>query len=785
MLTRGGPLLEHFARLAANVAGTSAAVVGLLGARKSLGPGRAAFGLSREQLAAFMEVEAVLASCPKLTIVPDLAEDHRFHQMTAAQDHLGIRFLANMQLISPGGQQVGYICLLDRSARSNLTEAEIASLGHVASLVMADRRRAQRHLHLMHVADRALRVDEMLRLVSSAASCAEGLTKLLEALCHFHGAAVGQIWQLVHSDEPLVEISHYHQDQQTGTTYQAMESLVDLNSAIADAIRRNRPHALKLSEFKTVEGFGDASTRVFAEHVCVPIWVQQQRFGISLTFTTENAELDAVVADIASLGDTIRPALFQKVTEERLRFAAHHDHLTQLSNRLMFQDCLRKTIAATRSTEQRFAVLCLDLDGFKQVNDTRGHEVGDSLLVAVAQRLRDNVRESDTVSRMGGDEFAIIQPLGHQPAAAVSLAERLVEALSIPFNIGGRPALIGVSIGIALYPQHGDNADLLLRHADLALYGAKNAGRRTHQLFDPAVSTTQRGRRLVEQDLRDAINRGDLTLAYQPVCESESLEIVGFEALVRWHHPSMGLIEPDEFIPMAENSGLIVPLGQWVLEKACEEAATWDPAVLLSVNLSPLQFRHSGLPEQIADILRRTGLPATRLRLEVTEGLLLDESDLVLRTMRQLQAQGICIMLDDFGTAYAAMSYLRRFPFNGIKIDKSFARDICINETTLAIVQAILSLGDRLQLVVVAEGVETHGELDLLRKLGCRFVQGYLLGTPSDGRKAHTLRQRQSVAHAGAGSEIAPYRSPAHLTDCHPDRDAATEQAGYRASLIS
>lgn len=764
MLTGGGPLLEHFARLAASVAGTSAAIIGLLGARKSLGPGRAAFGLSREQLAAFKDVEAVLASCPKLTIVPDLAEDHRFHQATAAHDHLGIRFLANMQLISPGGQQVGYICLLDRSARSDLTEAEIASLGHVASLVMADRRRAQRHLHLMHVADRALRVDEMLRLVSSAASCAEGLTKLLEALCHFHGAAVGQIWQLIHSDEPLVEVSHYHQDQQIGTTYQAMESLADLNSTTADAIRRNRPHALKLSEFKTAEGLGGADTHVFAEHVCVPIWVHQQRFGISLTFTTETSELDAVVADIASLGDTIRPALFQKVTEERLRFAAHHDYLTQLSNRLMFQDCLRKTIATTRSTGQRFAVLCLDLDGFKQVNDTRGHEVGDSLLVAVAQRLRENVRESDTVSRMGGDEFAIIQPLGHQPAAAVSLAKRLVEALSTPFNIAGRPALIGTSIGIALYPEHGDSADLLLRHADLALYGAKNAGRRTYQLFDPAVSSTQSGRRLAEQDLRDAINRGDFTLAYQPVCESESLEIVGFEALVRWRHPSMGSIEPDQFIPMAESSGLIVPLGQWVLEKACEEAATWDPAILLSVNLSPLQFRHSELPEQIADILRRTGLPASRLRLEVTEGLLLDESDLVLRTMRQLQAQGICIILDDFGTAYAAMSYLRRFPFNGIKIDKSFIRDICDSETTLAIVQAILSLGDRLQLVVVAEGVETHGELDLLRKSGCRFVQGYLLGMPSDGRNTQALRQRQSAAHAG--SEAVPYRSPAHLTGC-------------------
>lgn len=764
MLTRGGPLLEHFARLATNVAGTSAAVIGLRGVRKGLGPSRATFGLSREQLAAFKEIEAVLASCPKLTVVPNLAHDDRFRQTTVAHEHLRLCFLANMQLISPGGQQVGYLCLLDGNPRPTLTEAEIAFLDHIANLVIADRRRTQRHLHLMHVADRALRVDEMLHMVSSAASCAEGLAKLLEALCHFHRAAVGQIWQMIHSDEPLVELSRYHQDQQTGSAYQAIEPLVDLNSVSADAIRRNRPHALKFSEFRRLGEVGDADAHVFSGHVCVPIWVQQQRFGISLAFTTENSELDSVVADIASLGDTIRPALFQKVTEERLRFAAHHDYLTQLSNRLTFQDGLRKAIAATRSTERMFAVLCLDLDGFKQINDTGGHEIGDRLLVAVAQRLLDNVRETDTVSRMGGDEFAIIQPLGRQPTAAVSLAERLVEALTEPFNLVGHQALIGVSVGIALYPEHGDSADMLLRHADLALYDAKNSGRKTYRLFDPAMGATQRGHGLVEQDLRDAIRRGDLTLAYQPVCESETLKIVGFEALLRWPHSLRGSIEPDEFIPMAEKSGLIISLGQWVLEKACEEAATWDPPVLLSVNLSPLQFRHPMLPEQIAGILRRTGLSALRLRLEVTEGLLLDESDLVLRTMRELQGQGISIILDDFGTAYAAMSYLRRFPFNGIKIDKSFARDLCNDETNLAIVQAMLSLGDRLKLDVVAEGVETSRELDLLRKLGCRFVQGYLMGRPSDGENARTLLQRHGGAHAPPCLEAVPYRTPSHRT---------------------
>jgi diguanylate cyclase (GGDEF)-like protein len=677
--------------------------------------------------------------------VPDMTQDDRFDGRTAAFEHPRFRFLAYMKLISPGGERVGSICVLDEAARPGLTPAQVISLKNIASTVLADRLREQRHLHLMHVADRALRVDRMLRLVSDAATCADALTNLLEALCDFHGAAVGQIRQLIQPGKPLLEISHYHRDDRIGDAYQAMEPLFGLDDMAIEAIRRNKPHAIRFSQFEPVARPGGADGPHFSGHVCIPIWVHQQRFGISLAFTTDVSELDAVVADITSLGDTIRPVLYQKVTEERMRFAAHHDDLTQLSNRLMFHERLRKAIAAARGAEQRFAVLCLDLDGFKLINDTRGHEIGDRLLVAVAQRLRDSVRESDTVARMGGDEFAIIQPLDSQPTAAVSLAKRLVETVTQPFELAGRQALIGVSVGIALYPQHGESPDLLLRHADQALYRAKKAGRKTFCLFDPAMEVSQHEHFLVEQDLRNAIGREDFTLAYQPVCDSKTLDIVGFEALLRWRHPLIGPIQPDQFIPLAETSGLIVPLGRWALETACAEAATWDPHVLLSVNLSPLQFRQPDLPQQIADILGQTGLPAARLRLEVTEGLLLDESDLVVRTMRELQEQGIRIMLDDFGTAYASMSYLRRFPFNGIKIDKSFVRGLCGDEVTLAIVQAILSLGERLNLAVVAEGVETTRELDMLRKLGCRFFQGYLAGRPSESRHAHALLRQSGL----------------------------------------
>ena len=750
-------MLDDFARLAANVAGTSAAVIGVRGRRNDPGPTLAVFGLLLEQATIFVEIDRILASSPRLTVVPDLSQDERFATQTPAFGHSLPRFLAHLKLLSSGGERIGFICVVDHSPRPGLAEAQAASLEHIASMIMADRQRQQRHLHLMHVADRALRVDRMLRLVSEAASCADALTSLLEELCRFHGAAIGRIWQLIRLDEPMHEVSRYDQGDSSGDGSRLAEPLRALSAMTVEAIRRNEPHAVSLARLKP-SSQADGAASGFPSQVCVPIWVQQQRFGISLAFTTEHSDLDAVVADIASLGDTIRPALFRKVSEERIRFAAHHDDLTQLSNRLMFQERLRATLTAARAGGYGFALLYLDLDAFKSVNDTCGHEVGDKLLVAVAQRLRDSVREGDTVARMGGDEFAIIQPFGSQPTAATALAERLLETISQPFELEGQRSLIGVSIGIALYPQDGDGADLLLRNADTALYRAKQAGRNSFRLFDPTMQVNQKEPLPIEQDIRAAIEGKHFTLVYQPVCDSISLRIVGFEALLRWSNPLSGPIQPDRFIPLAEANGLIVPLGLWALESACAEAATWDPAVWLSVNLSPLQLRQPDLPRQIADVLNRAGLPAERLDLEVTEGLLLEESDLVRRTMQGLQELGVRVTLDDFGTAYASLSYLRRFRFDGIKIDKSFVRGLCDDDNTLAIVQAILSLGDRLDLAVVAEGVETERELDVLRTLGCRFVQGYLFGRPVESGQARALLLRRPGVQSG---QSGPYPAAA------------------------
>lgn len=720
------------------------AVIGVRGRRSDTTPNLAAFGLPTDQLAAVVALDGMLSARDNLTVIPDLTRAEGLDGNALFPGSVQPRFLAHLKLLSAGREQVGFICVLDPTPRPSFSEAQATSLDDIANMIIASRRTEQRHLHFMHVANRALRVDRMLHLVSEAGSCTEALTGVLEELCRYHGATVGRIWQTIRATDPVHVVSRYDANLPADGTAETDESL--LHPASTEAIRRNEPHTLRFSE----RDAADRTASTLASQVCIPIWVQQQRFAIVLGFTTEPHDLDAVVADIASLADAIRPALFRKVTEERIRFVAHHDNLTQLPNRLMFQERLERTLAAARANEQEFAILYLDLDGFKLVNDTHGHEIGDKLLASVAQRLRENMREGDTVARMGGDEFAIIQPPGGQPFAAIALARRLLETLGEPFIVDGRRSLIGISVGIAIYPQDGETADLLLRNADIALYRAKEAGRNNFQLFAPSMRASQQERFLIEQDLRDAIDGRQFSMVYQPVCDSMSLRILGFEALLRWTHPVRGAIPPSRFIPLAESSGLIIPLGQWALEAACAEAASWGGAAYVSVNLSPLQFRQPDLAEQIADVLSRTGLPADRLELEVTEGLLLDDSELVLRTTRRLQQLGLRITLDDFGTAYASLSYLRRFPFDRIKIDKSFIRGLGDDDGTMAIVQAILSLGERLNLTVVAEGVETRRELTVLREMECRLVQGHLAGKPMNSQRVHTLLRRQRERQAAS-----------------------------------
>ena len=416
--------------------------------------------------------------------------------------------------------------------------------------------------------------------------------------------------------------------------------------------------------------------------------------------------------------------------EEQLRYLARHDNLTRLANRVVFQERLEQAIALAGRTGRCVAVLCFDLDRFKLVNDTRGHAAGDKLLAEVAARLRLTVRDTDTVARMGGDEFAIIQPFVAQPTNAEQLAARMLDRISQPYEIDGAPTLVGVSIGIALYPEHGDNAELLLRNADTALYRAKADGRGAWRLFEPEMEAKQQGAFQLEQDLALALGRGELHLAYQPIVDAGSRAVLAYEALLRWTHATRGPIGPAEFIPLAEVSGAIVPIGLWALEAACAEAAGWAGGLRVTVNLSPVQFRHGDLLAQVSGVLARTGLAPARLSLEVTEGLLLDGSQQVLGIMTKLRALGVRFSLDDFGAAHAGLNYLRCFPFDTIKIDRSFVQEAVERPEARAIVDAILAMGSALGLDVIAEGVETEEQLMLLRKMQCQQVQGYLTGRP-------------------------------------------------------
>jgi diguanylate cyclase (GGDEF)-like protein len=420
----------------------------------------------------------------------------------------------------------------------------------------------------------------------------------------------------------------------------------------------------------------------------------------------------------------------RKRAEQRIDFLAHHDAMTGLPNRVLLNDRLSQALMHTKRNGSSVAVLTLDLDRFKEINDTYGHDAGDRVLVQAANRLRGAVRAADTVARTGGDEFVVIQCEVPQPAASGELAHRLVEALSLPFDVGNKLVVMGGSIGIALFPGDGETADDLLKHSDIALYRAKADGRGIFRLFEPEMDLDIRERRSLEQDLRLAIGTDQLKLHFQPQFTSDTNQLTGFEALLRWEHPVRGNVSPSVMIPIAEASRLIVELGAWVIEAACAAAMTWSVPHRVAVNLSAAQFRGGDLPDLVASVLCKTGLPACRLELEVTESLLIDSADLALTALGALKRMGVSIALDDFGTGYSSLSYLRLFPFDKIKIDQSFIRDLGKDRCALSIVDAILAMGRSLDMDVIAEGIETEQQLAVLRGRHCSEVQGFLLGRP-------------------------------------------------------
>ncbi|MGQ0484811.1 MAG: putative bifunctional diguanylate cyclase/phosphodiesterase [Hyphomicrobiales bacterium] len=439
--------------------------------------------------------------------------------------------------------------------------------------------------------------------------------------------------------------------------------------------------------------------------------------------------------------------------EARIAHLASHDLLTELPNRVLLREKLEAALAKT-AQGGGFAVHCLDLDRFKEVNDTLGHSMGDELLKQVAERLRNTVREANVVARLGGDEFAVIQFELDRPEAASALANRITEVIGEPYHIDGQRIIIGTSVGVALAPSDGLDPDQLLKNADLALYRAKEDGRGTVRFFEREMDARLQARRLFEAELRAALGNGELEVYYQPVFNLAANEISGFEALLRWNHPTRGMVSPAEFIPVAEDTGLIIPIGEWVLRQACAEAATWPAPLLVAVNLSAVQFKSSNLVGTVMSALASAGLVPARLELEVTESVLLLESQATRATLHRLRELGVRIAMDDFGTGYSSLSYLRSFPFDKIKIDRSFIRDLSTKPGCTAIVHAIAELARSLGMATTAEGVETEEHLRLLRAEGCTEIQGYLISPPKPAEYVPSLLAKYNGTRAAEPAPV-------------------------------
>lgn len=421
----------------------------------------------------------------------------------------------------------------------------------------------------------------------------------------------------------------------------------------------------------------------------------------------------------------------QKRAETQIAYMARHDGLTGLANRAVLLEKMEEALARLRRHGNRFTVFMLDLDLFKTVNDSLGHPVGDELLKVVAGRLSACIRETDTVARLGGDEFAILATAdGDQREAAIATANRLLGAVAAPCDLDGHHVNIGTSVGIALAPEHGTDVDQLVKNADLALYKAKSEGRDAYRIFEDAMGVEVRTRRAHQIDLRNALSNDEFELYYQPIVDIQTRQTASIEALIRWHHPQRGMIPPADFIPLAEESGLINQIGEWVLRKACSDALHWPPHIKVSVNLSAVQFRKIGPIDSFCQTLRESGLPPERLELEITESVLLQGNADNVETLHRLRLMGISIVLDDFGTGYSSLSYLRMFPFDKIKIDRSFVHELAKNADCAAIVSAVAGLGRSLRIDTVAEGVETEDQLLLVHAAGCTHAQGYLFGRP-------------------------------------------------------
>jgi diguanylate cyclase (GGDEF)-like protein len=570
-------------------------------------------------------------------------------------------------------------------ARAATAEAETARRSAETELLVGrERERADRELHVQHVRFGA------------------ALSNMSQALCIFDAHD-----RLVVGNDRLASLLGMPTSSiAPGMTAEALQGLVSDASGVP-----GRDINGLLGALLQLKSRGERAA-----------WVHDLSDGRSVAMTFAPMEADGWLA-------TLEDITAQRLVEAEIAHMAHHDALTGLANRVLFHERLGEAVARSKRGEEG-AVLYLDLDHFKAVNDTLGHPIGDALLREVTRRLKAQVRETDTLARLGGDEFAIVHTLLAQPADSMALAERLISAVSAPYVIEGHQVIIGASIGIALIPVDGLDPDRLMKAADLALYSSKAEGRGRYRFFEAAMDARVQTRRTLELELRQALAEGQFQLHYQPIMKVASRAVCGFEALLRWKHPKRGLVAPSEFVPLAEETGLIVPLGKWVLRRACADAAEWPDGLRLAVNLSPAQFGSRTLVADVAETLAATGLAPHRLELEITETAMLEDTDAVLEILNQLHDLGAGIALDDFGTGYSSLSYLRRFPFNKVKIDRSFIVGLGQVNDCETIVAAVIDLCERLGMSTTSEGVETEMQLQRLAALGSTEAQGFLFSRP-------------------------------------------------------
>lgn len=555
-----------------------------------------------------------------------------------------------------------------------------------------------------------------------------------------------QAWTLEFASQGALELTGYSPDDLIGSKRISFAQLIhpdDLNhvrTEIGTALKENRSFQLI---YRIIDQSGKEK------------WVWEQGTGV-YTPTGEPVALEGFIIDITE----------RKLSEERLQYLAHHDALTGLPNRALFLEHLRLALITAARHQRLVAVLFLDLDRFKLINDTLGHAIGDLLLKTVAERLTASLRRSDTVARLqnqsntvarlGGDEFTLLLTDIAQTQDVPVIVQRIANAFIAPFIVEGYELFVTPSIGISLYPNDGENAEKLLRNADMALYRAKDQGRNNYQFYLPEMNVKVSERLAMENHLRRALEREELLLHYQPQVDLNTGRIIGMEALVRWHRPDSGLVSPAKFIPLAEETGLIIPLGEWVLRAACAQNKAWQesglPPIRIGVNLSGRQFQQKGLIETVRRALGETRLSAEYLELELTESILMQKVETITSALSELDAMGIQISIDDFGTGYSSLSYLKRFPISKLKVDRSFVNDITTDPDDAAITAAIITMAHSLKLKVVAEGVETADQLAFLKSLKCDGMQGYLFSRPLPSKEATELLKK--------GTSLSP-RSPA------------------------